>query len=97
MKPLLPLALLLALAPAARADEGNIELKPGPGRDVASADCAACHSLDYIQMNSVFLTPDGWKAEIAKMRGAYGAPIDQPDADAILQYLSATYATPPKT
>ena len=73
--------------------DGAGGLKPGPGRDTVAANCIGCHSLDYIRMNSTFLTPDGWKAEVAKMRQAYGAPIDQPTADAITHYLAATYAT----
>ena len=88
-------AALLAAMPAL-AQEDTITPKPGPGQDVTIAGCIGCHSLDYIQMNSVFLTPDGWKAEVNKMRQAFGAPIDEPTADAIVRYLSATYAVPPK-
>jgi hypothetical protein len=96
MKPLF-LASLLLLASPALADESSIELKPGAGLDQVQAGCSGCHSLDYIQMNSVFLTHDGWKAEVNKMRQAYGAPIDQPMADEIIQYLSAQYGVPPKS
>ena len=78
------------------ADESAISLKPGDGQNVTAANCAACHSLDYIQMNSPFLSPDGWKAEVTKMRQAYGAPIDPAVADTIVRYLSASYAAPPK-
>ncbi len=73
------------------------ELKPGPGQDAVVASCSGCHSLDYIQMNSPFLTQEGWKAEVTKMRQAYGAPVDQPTADAIVQYLSVTYGAAGKT
>ena len=89
----LPVFLLLA-APAL-ADEPV--LKPGPGQDVVQASCAVCHTLNYIRMNSVFLTPDGWKAEVTKMRTAYGAPIDDDNASTIIKYLSETYAAAPKT
>ena len=44
--------------------------------DVVTSSCATCHTLNYIRMNSVFLTPDAWKAEVTKMRAAFGAPID---------------------
>jgi len=84
------ITLLLAAAPA-RADEPAVELKSGPGQDIVQAQCNVCHSLDYIRMNSPFLTPDAWKAEVTKMRTAYGAPINDQDADTILKYLSATY------
>jgi hypothetical protein len=47
-------------------------------------------------MNSVFLTPDAWKAEVAKMRDAYGGPFDEETAATIVKYLSATYAAAPK-
>jgi sulfite dehydrogenase (cytochrome) subunit B len=85
------LPLLLA-ASAARADEQAIALKPGPGQEITAAACVACHSLDYIPMNATFLTPDGWKAEVAKMRTAYGAPIADDVADQIAKYLSSNYA-----
>jgi sulfite dehydrogenase (cytochrome) subunit B len=89
--------MLAATAPGAgRADEQAITLKAGPGQDVTTAACAACHSLDYIPMNTVFLSPDQWKAEVAKMRQAYGAPIDDAMAEKIVRYLSETYAAPPK-
>jgi mono/diheme cytochrome c family protein len=86
-------ALLLTAAPAL-AEEQPVELKPGPNLDVVQANCGSCHSLDYIPMNSPFLESAAWKAEIAKMRSAFGAPIDDKDADAILKYLSATYGAP---
>ena len=60
----LTVALLLA-APAALADE-PVTLKPGPGLDAVQAWCATCHTLSYIKMNSVFLTPDAWKAEVTR-------------------------------
>jgi hypothetical protein len=48
-------------------------------------------------MNSVFLTPDAWKAEVTKMRTALGAPIDEDTANTIIKYLSANYAAQPKS
>lgn len=49
-------------------------LKEGPGKDKAM-QCIACHSLDYIQMNSRFLDKTGWTASVNKMINAFGAPI----------------------
>ena len=72
-------------------------LKPGPGLDAVKTSCSVCHTLSYIRMNSVFLTPDAWKAEVAKMREAYGAPIDDDTANTITKYLSTTYAAQPKS
>ncbi len=85
--------LLLAAAPA-RADEQPVDLKPGAGQDVVQNECNICHSLDYIRMNSPFLNEDGWKAEVTKMRTAFGAPIDDADAETILKYLSTHYGPP---
>ena len=84
------LAATPLLAVAARAEE-PVELKPGAGREVVEANCNACHSLDYVRMNSPFLSADAWKAEVVKMRTAFGAPIDDADAETILKYLIATY------
>jgi mono/diheme cytochrome c family protein len=95
MKRVILLVPLLLAASVAHADEAAIALKPGPGQEITAAACAACHSLDYIPMNATFLTPDGWKAEVAKMRQAYGAPIDDDVAGDIVKYLSSSYAVPP--
>ncbi len=42
-------------------------------------------------MNSPFLNAAGWDAEVTKMIKAYGAPIDDADAQAIKAYLAAHY------
>ena len=82
-------ALVLLTAPPALADD--VKLKPGAGLDKLEANCQACHTLAYIPMNSPFLSAAGWDAEVAKMRGPYGAPIDDADAKAIAEYLKANY------
>ena len=71
--------------------EQVIKLKPGPGLDKVEANCAACHSLAYIPMNSPFLSAAGWDATVAKMIKAFGAPIDDTDAKAIADYLKKNY------
>ncbi len=81
----------LLLAPAALADEGEVKLKDGPGKDVVVANCATCHSLDYIPMNSVFLDRKGWDAAVSKMMKAFGAPIAPEDAPKIVDYLARNY------
>jgi len=85
------LASVLALP--ALADEAQIKLKDGPGRDKVEGNCAACHSLDYIQINSPFLNAAGWQAEVTKMIKAMGAPIGDEDAKAIVDYLAKNYGT----
>jgi mono/diheme cytochrome c family protein len=67
-------------------------LKPGAGEEATMATCSACHTPDYVIMNSVFLTPDAWKAEVNKMRSAFGAPIDDETAAEITGYLAKNYA-----
>src|SRR5437667_7674555 len=76
---------------AASAGEESVKLKNAPGLDKVEASCAACHSLDYVLMNSPFLNAAGWDAEVAKMINAFGAPIDQADARIIADYLKNNY------
>jgi mono/diheme cytochrome c family protein len=91
----LSMAVLLCAGPALA--EETMTLKPGPGLDEVTSTCSTCHTLNYIKMNSVFLTPDEWKAEVSKMQQAYGGPFDDATAEAIVKYLSATYAAAPKS
>ena len=76
---------------ASRADEGAIRLRDAPGRELVQANCMTCHSLDYIQMNSVFLDREGWQKSVDKMVKAMGAPIRPEDVPAIVDYLTAAY------
>jgi mono/diheme cytochrome c family protein len=80
------------LASAALAQEQEIKLKPGAGLDKVEGNCATCHTLTYIPMNSPFLDAKGWEAEVTKMIKAYGAPIEDADAKAIAEYLSKNYS-----
>lgn len=85
-------ALLAAcIAGHVAAEEQPIDLKKAPGLDVVEGNCAACHSLDYIQMNSPFLNAAGWDAEMHKMITFFGAPISDADAKIISDYLKANY------
>jgi sulfite dehydrogenase (cytochrome) subunit B len=79
------------MAMPAAADEKPVRLKQAPGLDKVESNCGACHSLDYIPMNSPFLNAAGWDAEVAKMIDAFGAPIDQADAKVIADYLTKNY------
>jgi sulfite dehydrogenase (cytochrome) subunit B len=51
----------------------------------------ACHSLDFIQMNSPFQDERGWQAYVNKMVTIMGAPIEEEDQKAIIAYLAANY------
>jgi mono/diheme cytochrome c family protein len=91
MRTLAILLLAAFMAAPAAADEKPISLKKAPGLEQVEANCAACHSLDYIQMNSPFMTSATWDAEINKMIHVFGAPISEADARAIGDYLKANY------
>ena len=88
-------AAMLLAAGSSLAQESKVQLKDGPGRDKANA-CLACHSLDYIQMNSRFLDKAGWTASVNKMINAFGAPIAKEDVEPIASYLAENYGKPPQ-
>jgi mono/diheme cytochrome c family protein len=81
---------LLSIHPV-MASEQEIKLKQAPGLDKVEANCGACHSLDYVPMNSPFLNAASWQAEVNKMINAFGAPIDEADAKIITDYLTKNY------
>jgi mono/diheme cytochrome c family protein len=85
-------AVALFAAVPLGAQEQNIKLKDGPGKEAVEANCGTCHSLDYIPMNSPFLDRPRWDAAIKKMQGPFGAPITEADATLILEYLAKNYA-----
>jgi hypothetical protein len=82
--------MMFLAATTAAAQEDKVVLKDAPGRDKAM-QCAACHSLDYLPMNSRFLDKAGWTASVNKMINAFGAPIAKEDVDAIATYLAENY------
>lgn len=87
-------------APAATVVSGNITLKslsvelpdsdrafpPGPGVEVAQANCVACHSVGMV-MNQPALSHATWETEVHKMVAAYKAPVSDEDAKTIVAYL----------
>ena len=85
--------LTAAVVAPAFAEEKPVQLKQAPGLDKVEANCAACHSLDYIQMNSPYPSAATWEAEVNKMIKAFGAPIDDADAKAIIEYLKKNYGS----
>jgi sulfite dehydrogenase (cytochrome) subunit B len=88
----LAISAALALIPAlVAAEEKPIKLKQGKGVELVEAQCGACHSVDYIVMNSPFLDAAKWQAEVAKMINAFGAPIAPADARTIADYLKQNY------
>ncbi|MFZ5791059.1 MAG: c-type cytochrome [Pseudomonadota bacterium] len=69
------------------------EFRPGPGVEVAQANCAACHSADYVntQPRGAGFGREFWQAEVTKMIKVFGAPIGEEDAKKIVDYLASTY------
>jgi mono/diheme cytochrome c family protein len=86
-------SLIGSMTAPAFAQEPPVQLKQAPGLDRVEANCAACHSLDYIQMNSPFPNGALWDAEVTKMIKAFGAPISEADAAVIADYLKKNYGS----
>jgi len=91
MKILYPTILATIAVSAALAAETPILLKDAPGRATVENLCSGCHSVDYIRINAPFMNRQTWTAEVTKMINAFGAPIAQNDANAIIDYLAANY------
>ena len=90
--------IMIALAAAvfalpAATQEKPIGLKQAPGVDKVESNCASCHSLDYIVMNSPYPNAALWDAEVTKMIRAFGAPINEVDAKEIADYLKKNYSS----
>jgi mono/diheme cytochrome c family protein len=64
----------------------NVQFKPGPGAELATGNCATCHSAAYIYTQPP-LNRKQWTAEVVKMQKAYGAPINDTDITPIVDYL----------
>jgi mono/diheme cytochrome c family protein len=76
---------------AAFAGEGQVKIKDGPGAQQVRANCVACHSLDYIELNSPVLDHKGWDATVNKMIKAFGAQISPADVPVMVEYLTQNY------
>jgi hypothetical protein len=71
--------------------ESSVKLAAGAQAALVQLRCSSCHSLDYIVMNSPFLTRAAWEAEVRKMMKVMGAPIPENDVGAIVDYLTQYY------
>jgi mono/diheme cytochrome c family protein len=99
MRAIIVLVGLLVVLPASAAPisfalpEETAALAPGPGLAVAQANCAACHSADYVSTQPRGLpNPTAfWTGEVTKMRNVYKAEIAEADVPAIVAYLVAAY------
>jgi hypothetical protein len=83
--------LLSFFAATATAGESKIFLKERPGKNQVIAQCAMCHSLDYITAHAGILDRAGWEKTINKMINSMGAPIDDADKQVIIDYLAQNY------
>jgi hypothetical protein len=85
-------ALLFCIfAASAYGGESSIKLVGGKQATVVQLRCSTCHSLDYIVMNSPFLTHAAWEAEVRKMMKIMGAPIPEDEVAPIVDYLTENY------
>ncbi|WP_128925376.1 cytochrome c [Bradyrhizobium guangxiense] len=80
--------------PAPAITSTTVELPPGdalfPGGSEADAinnNCLACHSADMV-LNQPALPKSTWESEVHKMIKVYGAPIEDSDVPAIVDYLA---------
>jgi hypothetical protein len=85
------LALSAPLALSTQGGEQSIKLGGGTQATLVQLRCSTCHSLDYVVMNSPFLTRSAWEAEVRKMMKAMGAPIPESDVVPIVDYLTQYY------
>ena len=85
------LVLLSFFAATATAGENQIVLKNRPGKDQVVAQCAMCHSLDYITLHATVLDRAGWEKTVGKMIAVMGAPINDVDKQVIIDYLAQNY------
>jgi hypothetical protein len=65
--------------------------KPGPGSEIANAQCLMCHSADYITTQPPTLSRTTWKAIVLKMKNTYGAPIVDVQVEPLVEYLAKHY------
>jgi cytochrome c5 len=61
---------------------------PGMGADIANSQCLICHSAGMV-LTQPPLKKDEWRAEIMKMRSAFGAPIPDDQVDGLSEYLKS--------
>ncbi len=77
-------------------------LKPSslPGYAIAQQKCGICHSADYVDYQPPGMTLAQWTAEMKKMKGLYGAPLDDREIGPLAAYLTVVYGdgvVPPAT
>ncbi|MBN8246841.1 MAG: cytochrome c [Verrucomicrobia bacterium] len=66
---------------------------PGSGAGLVIANCAQCHSLDYITTQPP-LTRAQWTAGVEKMRVRFGATTPTNLVPTLVDYLTSAYGKP---
>lgn len=94
---LLPLSAPALADPALKSLEVQLPQSPTtfPGGDKAEAinnNCLTCHSTEMV-LTQPMLSKDEWGKEVAKMKKVYGAPVQEQDVAAIVDYLAALKPT----
>lgn len=96
----LPSLFLVALAASAVAAPVTIQLppetavlKPGPGAELAQANCLICHSAEYVATQPP-MPRKFWEANVKKMIEKYAAPTPPDITAALVDYLVASYGVP---
>ncbi len=74
-------------------DHTKLRASPLPGYAMAERKCGICHSADYLSFQPPGLSQAQWTAEVAKMKSAYGAPLDDSEIKAIGAYLAVAYGS----
>lgn len=74
-------------------DTATLRVSTLPGYQRARFKCAICHSADYINFQPPGMSEAQWTGEVAKMKKAYGAPLDDEDIRLIGAYLAAAYGS----
>jgi mono/diheme cytochrome c family protein len=77
-------------------DNAMAALKTGPGADVTTANCAICHSTDYI-VRQPGSDAKHWETEVRKMVTVFGAQISDEDVKVIVDYLASAFGPQAKT
>jgi sulfite dehydrogenase len=66
-----------------------------PGYALVRQHCLTCHSAHYVAYQPP--SPRAyWDATVKKMKNTFGAPLDDKDIPAMVDYLTETYGAPSK-
>ncbi len=64
----------------------GVEFPAGQDADLANVQCLICHSAGMV-LRQPALTKEQWRAEVIKMRSAFGALIPDGQVEAVTDYL----------